>query len=218
MKNAKVTCFSGIPGGCDAYVVHGPKGTILVDPGFYSEALRVHLLKCGGLDAVLVTHSHWDQIAGLEGLLRDFPHAKVYHHVLDEGFSRDENLNGSRQQGRSRVCSVPMYALAGGLHLIGGYTILAVHTPGHTMGSCSYVLPEEKVVFVGDTLQMESATDILSPTGCGVCLAESVEKLRGILLRMEGRVYTSRTGSGTVGQLLASNPHLGRDVRDRAYV
>lgn len=217
MKNEAVTCFHGGPfGSCDVYVLHSEKGTILVDPGFCSEEMLAHLHLCGGLDAILVTHSHYDQIGGLEALLREFPGAAVYHHVLDEGFSGDAERNGSRRQGRERVIHTSMQALAGGLHLIGGYTVLAIHTPGHTMGSCTYVLPEEHAVFLGDTLDPWAETDISWPTGCGVCLAESVEKLRTILQRMEGQVYTSHGGSCSAAALLRRNPHLNRELRSYA--
>ena len=35
---------------------------------------------------------------------------------------------------------------------VGGVSIIALHTPGHTPGSMSFHLPHEKVVLAGDTL------------------------------------------------------------------
>lgn len=199
MKTAKIKKIPGeLHGTGDVYVLSGPTGTVLVDPCFYDARLGSFLSECGGLDAVLVTHSHWDQIAGLEELLRNHPRAQVYHHVLDEGFPGSGELNGSG----SHTCRARMNALVGGMHLIGGYKVLAVHTPGHTVGSCTYVFPEEKAAFVGDSLALIGEVDTAAPTGCRVCQHETMDKLRSVLSRAGGQVFSAHTGSAAAERVL----------------
>ena len=52
-----------------------------------------------------------------------------------------------------------------------------IHTPGHTKGSCCYFLEEQKVLFSGDTLFMESVGRADLPTGNEKDLMQSVREI-----------------------------------------
>lgn len=209
MEKGNVKCFRNpLMFSCNVYVLCGEQGTILVDPGFYDRNLREYLAECGGLDAVLVTHSHWDHIFGLTRLREDYPDVPVYHHVLDEGFAGNSHLNGSEAKGFSFVCEVPMRALTEGIQMLGGYLVRVIHTPGHTMGSCAYVFPEEGCAFVGDSILFADETVTTNPTGCPVCQASTVEKFRWLPIPGDGAVYCGHHENGSYAQLMENHPQL----------
>ena len=56
-----------------------------------------------------------------------------------------------------------------------------IASPGHTKGSCCYYLPEEKILFSGDTIFAESVGRTDLPTGNMGQLVRSVRKLLEML-------------------------------------
>lgn len=80
---------------CNVYVVSSDKGNILIDPGHYDDEIREYIDQIGGLDAILLTHGHWDHTFGLDHLKADFPDVPVYMPVDGHDFLQDPYLNGS---------------------------------------------------------------------------------------------------------------------------
>ncbi|CAK02633.1 hydroxyacylglutathione hydrolase [Bartonella tribocorum] len=87
------------------------------------------------LHTIFVTHHHHDHVEALAELKQVYnaivfgPAAeknKIYH--LDQTLQSDEKL------------------------LFGSQSLLALSTPGHTLGALSYYFPEKKLLFAGDTL------------------------------------------------------------------
>ncbi|WP_375705013.1 hydroxyacylglutathione hydrolase family protein, partial [Bartonella sp. AA85SXKL] len=87
------------------------------------------------LQTIFVTHHHHDHVEALEELKQVYkavvigPEAekeKIHH--LDQTLQPDERF------------------------FLGTRPILALSTPGHTLGALSYYLPEDGLLFAGDTL------------------------------------------------------------------
>jgi hydroxyacylglutathione hydrolase len=95
---------------------------------------------------VLLTHHHHDHVAELGAVTSRFPDAQVLIHPdereLVDGATGDLN---------------PGEELS-----IGGLTVQAVHTPGHTRGMLS-LLVDGKEVFTGDTLFKNSVGGVRAP-------------------------------------------------------
>jgi hydroxyacylglutathione hydrolase len=106
----------------------------IVDPGEYYP-ISCEIERTGvRLQSVLCTHHHADHIGGLEELLGEFPGLSVYGHESDS--RRIPGMN---------------YPLAGGSKIrVGNIEGQLLHTPGHTSGSCCYLI--EDALFTGDTL------------------------------------------------------------------
>lgn len=87
-----------------------------------------------GVCRVLTTHGHWD-------------HIQAVNAVRDAGI--DVGIAGPDAE------MLPAYDFVigdGDVFEIGDLRLRAIHTPGHTRGSTSFVLEGKPVVFTGDTL------------------------------------------------------------------
>ena len=94
---------------------------------------------------VLLTHHHHDHVAELGAVTRRFPDAQVLIHPDEREFV--DGATGDLNPGDELS--------------IGGLTVRAVHTPGHTRGMISLVVDGQ--VFTGDTLFKNSVGGVRAP-------------------------------------------------------
>ena len=133
------------------------------DATIITEYLKSHKLECEG---IVLTHSHFDHITGIDGLKNDFPQAKVYLHEAEASELTGSGSAGPMNQSVLRFFGAPeLLAVVGaqpaadvllrdGMKVF-GWKVL--HTPGHTPGSiCLYKEDAgengEGVLISGDTL------------------------------------------------------------------
>lgn len=146
----------------------------VVDPGFWDSRLEA-VAKSGKVAYILLTHGHFDHIAGVEKL-RETSGAPVLALGLEEPLLTDGQLNVSLAFfGQAYACR-PDRTLSDGETLMLGETRITVfHTPGHTAGSCCYLT--EDAIFTGDTLMGFSVGRTDLPTGDSRALSVSLKKL-----------------------------------------
>lgn len=151
----------------NAFVVDTDDGPVLVDAGMPKRADKVRrgLREAGhdpgALRHVLVTHHHEDHVGSLAALREG---ATVYVHPSDApkvtgGQPRPGPFTGTllkvvisavrRVSGMHHVEPTSVdREVSEGDDLPGG--IRAIHTPGHTAGHLSFLLPERRVLIAGD--------------------------------------------------------------------
>ncbi len=163
--------------GVNTYVLTDEnKNSIIIDPSENATKILKDLQKNGFLlKAVLLTHGHFDHI---EGAIELQDYAPIYIHESEEQFLNDKSLNLCEELGKRQSRKITNYKtfLSGDLKIDGfSFGVKVLHTPGHTLGSCSFFIDEK--LFSGDTLFYHSFGRYDLPTGNFNSLCKSVVSL-----------------------------------------
>jgi len=133
----------------NVYLYHGEKNGYIIDTGSGDtdfEQLASYIEEKNlTIKAILITHGHFDHIAGAH-TLKELTGAKVYCHRLEKDMLEDPKQNLSVMAGLN------ISAAADDI-LEEEYEIFTIlHVPGHSAGSVCYYDAENGVLFSGDVL------------------------------------------------------------------
>ncbi len=126
---------------------------IVIDPGYGSSERLLILLKKHNLhvEAIYLTHSHYDHIADVKKL-KDEQGWPVYVHAEDGENLRNPGSDGIPNLWNLEGVEPDGYLVDGEERTVGKMRFLIIHTPGHSPGGSLFYFPEEKVLISGDTL------------------------------------------------------------------
>ena len=168
------TCVLG-PVSTNCYLVYNDttKEAVAVDPGDNGDYI---LNKCSELgiklQAVLLTHGHFDHIGAALQIARAFT-IPIYASETEDGMLADTSLNLTAHfTGHSLSFHADRLVHDGDELELLGYKWKVIATPGHTAGSVCYYLPEEEVLLSGDTLFQDSYGRTDLPTGSSRALVD----------------------------------------------
>jgi len=172
----------------NTYLVAAAEGgeAFLVDAGGPVAPL---ISKAGELDLdvthVLLTHHHHDHVAELGEVLERWPEATVLAHPEERVPGTTGDLNGGDEV------------------TIGGLTVRALHTPGHTAGMLALLVGGE--VFTGDTLFKNSVGGVRAPGSTSY--ADLKRSVMEVLLTLppETTIRPGHTDPSTVAEELETN-------------
>ena len=190
----------------NTYIVHAPdsKGCIVIDPGYLPERILREVSKLGlSVDAVLLTHGHFDHVGGVEQIVTEtgcalwmsesdwsqFPNpvTKFFYPLANCDFcevnfcEQDEIISG------------------------GGLKFHVYATPGHTYGSVCFLCGD--ALFSGDTLFAGSCGRTDLPGGDAKVMAETLQWLSEALPE-NLRIFPGHGESTTLEREKKYNPYL----------
>lgn len=186
----------------------------VIDPGFISDELFDKIKELKKVDAILLTHGHFDHIMGVKAV-QDMTGAKIYMHELEKEFATDSRLNLSTVIAE-RQCDpfVPDVLYHDGDKIqVGNLIFRVLHTPGHTIGSSCLIVKD--TIFSGDTIFKGSIGRTDFPTSDPVKMMESVQKVA----ELEGNyvVFPAHGDSTTLDYERNTNSFMKGNTDDFGY-
>jgi hydroxyacylglutathione hydrolase len=193
-------CFLVWPDGGDRAVI--------VDPGDEAPRLLAAIREAGvTLDAILLTHTHFDHVGAVAELARTTG-AAVYCPRLEVPALQDINSFVPWPGFGPFESWDPEETVQGGETLeLAGLTLDVIFTPGHSPGHVTYSVRDENALLSGDVLFAGSVGRVDFPGGDGPTLLRSIATL---LHRFgdETTVYPGHMGITSLGRERATNPFL----------
>ncbi|MGP1593734.1 MAG: MBL fold metallo-hydrolase [Treponema sp.] len=182
------------------------KNIAIIDPGGITDELIAYLNeKEAEHITIILTHGHFDHIAGIPALITRYPHYQLFIHAADSEYLGTH----AKQKHIKSFTPLRAQALVETVNEIPAateflteskkvYDFSVIHTPGHTNGSICLWDPDEKIVFSGDTLFYHSRgrTDLIDGNETALC--QSIKKLFSMLPN-ETAVYTGHGTNTTIG-------------------
>ena len=181
----------------NCYIIHeaASTGCCVIDPGYEPEKVLRKAESLGlTVEAVLLTHGHFDHVGGVKTIAAETDCA-VY--LCADDLSMPQMMTAGPLYYTNTYSEGAKLSLA-------GLEITVLHTPGHTPGSVC--LLTEGSMFSGDTLFCGSCGRTDLPGGSWAQIRASLLKLKA--LDKNYTVYPGHGPSTTLGDEKKFNPYM----------
>lgn len=179
---------------------------IVIDPAEDAAQITSYMRKQNlTLEAVLLTHGHYDHFMAVPNLQKEDVKLPIYCHSLDCPKEKEEFDVDMRRTFPTVTAFSNVKQLQDKQELeLAGIKIKVIHTPGHTPGSVIFITKDS--IFTGDTLFCGSIGRTDFPGGNEAQMAKSLKRIAAI--KGNYRVYPGHEGITTLEQEKKSNYYL----------
>lgn len=204
--------------GTNSYLVGGDGALAVIDPGPEDPSHLESLLKAVGgrpVSHIFVTHTHRDH-SPLAGRLAEMTGAKIaaadsHRAALTQAAPETNRLDAGADRDFR-----PDIRLADDMLVEGeGWTIRAVHTPGHAANHCVFALEGTKTAFSGDHVMAWSTTVVAPPDGS---MADYMASLDRLIERDDHLLLPGHGGPVTQPRQFLRGLKTHRKMRERAIL
>ncbi|WP_239769660.1 MBL fold metallo-hydrolase [Mammaliicoccus sp. P-M57] len=193
----------------NCYIIEGDKELLVIDPGDNGQFINKRIEKFNKkLSGILLTHAHFDHIGGIDDVVKKYD-VDVYVHKEEKSWLTDTVKNGSKKFAAYQLPQVVQHTVPlvmdEGTHKIGEFEFEALHTPGHSPGSLSFVFGDFAIV--GDTLFKGGIgrTDLYK--GDTETLIKSIED-KLLELDLNTTIFPGHGPESTISEEEMTNPYL----------
>ncbi len=187
----------------------GDGSAVIIDPGGVpNEILALVSEKELRVEAIINTHGHIDHVGGNAEVRRQTT-APIHIHSDDAAMLSSSTLCGAAWSGLEyEEHQHDKLLVPGNPCDTGSFQFDVYHTPGHCPGSVCLVIPEQKLVFSGDLVFMDSIGRSDLPGGNEMVIKQSLRWF--LTLPDDYKVYPGHGAPTTVGRERKLNPFLRR--------
>lgn len=191
----------------NCYLVYNDEALLIIDPGEDAAKIKTQIEKTQQQPvAILLTHTHYDHIGAVEEL-RQFYQIPVYVSPLEQSWLGDPILNlsglGRHDDIANIIVSPAEYEFEMKPYRLGNMTFRVVPTPGHSIGSVSFIFDD--FVVSGDALFKGSIGRTYLYTGNLEQLLHSIQT-QLFVLPDEFAVYPGHGDATTIEHEKRTNP------------
>ena len=179
------------------------KTCAVIDPGYFPERILSFLADKGlDLDAILLTHGHFDHVGAVKALV-EATGCRLWMKESDYTQRSNPQNDFLYPIHDCDFCEVS-FCEEGEKIRAGGAVFTVMETPGHTWGSVCYLC--ENAIFSGDTLFAGSCGRTDLPGGDYGTIVLSLERLAE--LQGDYTVYPGHGSATTLAQERMYNPYM----------
>ena len=163
----------------NTYIISNDQDLIVIDPGQeLDEVIQVIDHMSLHFVGILITHGHFDHIAGIDELVERY-HVPVYTSLRTKIIIQNTELN------LSDAFSIPFIPEANleeaTPHMtLGSFEIDVINVPGHTFGDVAFYFKDHNALFTGDAIFKGGVGRYDFPTSSLGFLRQSIRKLRDL--------------------------------------
>ena len=188
----------------------------IVDPGDRpTDLMKTIVSKLKSNDpkfTIILTHGHYDHIAGVNSLCETLNVVNIYVCSKEENFLYTPSFNLSCHFGGDYVISdqnkqLIKFVNDGDKFTVGKYEFHVIEVPGHTPGGVFYVCDNAKIVFSGDSLFKRSIGNTSFPGGDHEQLIKSLKRAVA-MVPDDFKVYPGHDDTTTIGSEKKKNSYL----------
>ncbi len=198
------------PIGTNCYIVADSetKDCVVIDPSDNAKFIQARIAANNwNLQALWLTHAHWDHILAVPGLMAATPDLPLALHSGDKGLY---DYGGGAKMMGVQIPDLPpinMWLDDVPTLTLGAHTFKVLFVPGHAQGHVAFYHAESNSLFGGDVLFQQSIGRTDLPGGSYEVLMNSIHT-HFMPLPDETVVYSGHGENTTIGAERRMNPFL----------